>query len=79
LSNGWRVEGNASCTKYIIYDKTGKEIATIKQKIISFGNTYRLEFDKSDNELYLLMIALAVDMYHAPSKAQKIKDSMLLG
>ena len=84
LSNGWVVKGNLLKCKYKVLDKKGKELANISNTLffIDEGKTlmlgekasktefdaYRIEFDEGVNELLVLMIVLAVDIYNAPSK-----------
>ena len=81
LSNGWVVKGNFLKCKYKILDKRGKELANISNTafFLDEGRTLMLgekasktEYDayriEGVNELLVLMIVLAVDIYNAPSK-----------
>ena len=84
LSNGWVVKGNFLKCKYKILDKRGKELANISNTAFFLDegitlmlgekaskteyDAYRIEFDEGVNELLVLMIVLAVDIYNAPSK-----------
>lgn len=58
--NGWSVEGNIMGWNYSV-NKGFNLIASIKQKIISWGDTYVIDFINQEDELMILMLVLAID------------------
>lgn len=76
LDNGWIVKGNITGFKYSIFNKEGKEIAKVSTKLLYFGDTYKVEYDENVNELLILLIVLAMDIFHAPSKKEEFKDAV---
>lgn len=74
LDNGWIVKGNITGFKYHIFDKDDKEIAKVSNKILYYGDTYKVEYNEDANELLVLMIVLAIDIYNAPSKIEDFRD-----
>ncbi len=76
LDNGWIVKGNITGLKYSIFNKEGTEIAKVSTKILYYGDTYKIEYDENVNELLVLMIVLAMDIFHAPSKIESFKDTV---
>lgn len=76
LDNGWSVRGNISGFKYSIFNKEKKEIANVSTKLLYFGDTYKVEYDEDADELLVLMIVLAMDIFHAPSKKESFKETV---
>lgn len=75
LSNGWYVNGNIESFKCKIYDKCGKEQASISNKAYFADSPKneeysgcRIEYDENADELLILMIVLSIYIYNAPSK-----------
>lgn len=76
LDNGWVVKGNILGFKYSIFNKEEKEIASVSTKLLYFGDTYKVEYDENVDELLVLMIVLAMDIFHAPSKKDDFKETL---
>ena len=76
LDNGWVVKGNILGFKYSIFNKEEKEIANVSTKLLYFGDTYKVEYDENVDELLVLMIVLAMDIFHAPSKKDDFKETL---
>lgn len=76
LDNGWVVKGNILGFKYSIFNKEEKEIAKVSTKLLYFGDTYKIEYDENVDELLVLMIVLAMDIFHAPSKKDDFKETL---
>lgn len=73
--NNWTIEGNIISWKYKILDGT-KVIAEISPKVLFEGDTYVITFDNPDNELLILLLVLALDIAHAPSKREDLKRTV---
>ena len=56
--------------------KNGIEIANVSTKLLYFGDTYKVEYDENVDELLVLMIVLAMDIFHAPSKKDDFKETL---
>ena len=84
LSNGWVIKGNIIGSKYKIYDKRGKELAGISNKAYFADSPkneryygYRIEYGENVEELLVLMVVLAIDIYKAPAKLNTIVGAAL--
>ena len=63
MDNGWVIKGNFSGFKYKIYNAYGKEIASVKSALFDYGDAYKVEYLEDIDELIILMIVIAIDMY----------------
>ena len=73
--NGWQIEGNVLGWTYNVYNGN-VEIAQISKKLLYFGDTYVITYSNPENELILLLLVLALDAAHAPSKSEDLKRSL---
>ena len=58
-AKGLEIDGNSMLNEFAVKDKDKKIIGTIKKKIVSFKDTYDIEFD--GDPLLFDMLALVVD------------------
>ena len=75
LSNGWIVKGSFFKFNYKVYDKNDNELCSVQTKLLYYGDTYKVVFDEKCDELLILMIVLAIDIYNAPSKINQYKET----
>lgn len=59
--NGWRIEGDLMETEYQIYNGQGYQIAAMTKEILSQKDTYRIKITNPQDELYVLMLMVAID------------------
>ncbi len=57
---GWRVEGDCMSWNYTVYDHNGI-VLQIHKELLSWGDTYVIEYDRKEDELQGLMLVLAID------------------
>lgn len=55
------IAGNGMLTEFSVKDKDKKIIGTIKKKIVSYKDTYDIEFESEGDSLLFAAIALTVD------------------
>lgn len=67
---GWTVHGNFIDHSYQIYD-SGKPIAEVQKRWLSWGDTYEINIDDSADELLALCVCLVID---ACLEAQRNSD-----
>lgn len=60
-AKGIEIDGNSMLTEFSVKDKDKKIIGTIKKKIVSYKDTYDLEFESEGDSLLFAAIALVVD------------------
>lgn len=58
---GWKVDGNILEWDYKIKDKSGNLIATVSKEVFHLTDTYALNIVNSQDALYVLMFAIAID------------------
>lgn len=58
--NGWHVEGDFLGWEYDVYDACSP-IIHIEQKVLSWGDTYVLNFVNPEDELMGLLLVIAID------------------
>ncbi len=64
---GWRVEGNMMGWEYDVYDGCSS-VVHISKKILSWGDTYALEFADPADELDGLLLVIAIDAANCTKK-----------
>lgn len=64
---GWRVEGNIMGWEYDVFDG-GCQAVHISKKILSWGDTYALEFADPKDELNGLLLVIAIDAANCTKK-----------
>ena len=70
----WYVEGDWTECKYNVYSR-GQLIAKITEKILTFNDTYVLNVLRPEDELYALMLVLAIDVVKS---TQRVTTSVAL-
>lgn len=65
MSNGWEIEGDFFGTKYCILSE-GRIIGNVNRKL--WSDKYFLTFSECEDELLLLMVALAMDIDTSPKR-----------
>ena len=61
--NGWYCEGDFLGWDFDIYDRYDHHIAHIAKELFHFTDHYVLDIDNQEDELYVLMLAIAIDAY----------------
>lgn len=64
---GWRVEGNIMGWEYDVYDGCSSVIH-ISKKLLSWGDTYSLEFANPEDRLNGLLLVIAIDAANCTKK-----------
>ncbi len=59
--NGWRVEGDLMEIEYQVYNGLGYQIAAMSKEVLSQSDTYRIKITSQQDELYILMLMVAID------------------
>lgn len=67
--NNWKVKGNIMEWDYAIYDGK-REVARMKKRLMRLTDTYSITVNDPDDELYALLVVLAIDA----AKCSKGKD-----
>ena len=75
MDNGWIIEGNITGWSYTI-SKDGRIVATVKKKLLYWGDTYLVTYPETENELLILMVVLSLDISAAPTKIEDFKDTL---
>ena len=60
-AKGIEIDGNSMLTEFSVKDKDKKIIGTVKKKIVSFKDTYDIEFASEEDSLLMVMFALLID------------------
>ena len=60
-AKGIEIDGNSMLTEFSVKDKDKKIIGTIKKKIVSFKDTYEIEFASEEDSLLMVMFTLLID------------------
>ena len=60
-AKGLEIDGNSMLNEFSVKDKDKKIIGTIKKKIVSFKDTYDIDFESEGEALLFAMLALVVD------------------
>ena len=58
--NKWKVKGNILEWDYAIYDGR-REVARMSKKLMRLTDTYSIKIDREEDELYALLVVLAID------------------
>lgn len=64
--NGWRIEGDLLETEYQIYNGMGYMIAVMSKEVLNQKDTYRVKITNPKDELYVLMMMVAIDIEQCP-------------
>lgn len=75
LDNGWNLEGKIFSWNYQIV-APDRVVAKISEKLLAWGDTYVITYPEDENELMILMIALALDIIKSPSRKEELKDTI---
>ncbi|MBQ8165449.1 MAG: LURP-one-related family protein [Lachnospiraceae bacterium] len=59
--NGWRIEGDLMESEYQIFDGQGYQIASMTKEVLKQADTYRIKITNPQDELYVLMLMVAID------------------
>lgn len=59
--NGWRIEGDLMEIEYQIFDGLGYQIASMTKEVLNQADTYRIKITSPQDELYVLMLMVAID------------------
>lgn len=59
--NGWRIEGDLMETEYQIFNGQGYQIASMTKEVLEQKDTYRIKITNPQDELYVLMLMVAID------------------
>lgn len=60
-AKGIEIDGNCMLTEFSVKDKDKKIIGTVKKKIVSFKDTYDIEFVSEGDSLLFAMLTLLID------------------
>ena len=58
--NGWYVEGDFLGWEYSVYE-CGRPIVRISKELFTWGDTYVIDIDNTDDEIMGLMLVIAID------------------
>lgn len=59
--SGWRIEGDLMETDYRIFNSQGYQIASMTKEVLKQKDTYRIKITNPQDELYVLMLMVAID------------------
>ena len=59
--NGWRIESDLMENDFQIYNGTGYQIASMTKEVLNPADTYRIKITSQQDELYVLMLMVAID------------------
>lgn len=59
--NGWRIEGDLMESDYQIFNGNGYQIASMTKDVLNQADTYRIKITSQQDELYVLMLMVAID------------------
>jgi len=59
--NGWRIESDLMENDFQIYNGTGYQIASMTKEVLNPADTYRIKITSPQDELYVLMLMVAID------------------
>ncbi len=60
--NGWTIDGDFLEWDYSIYNRQGREVATISKELFHWGDTYTLTVMENEDEITALVTVIAIDM-----------------
>lgn len=59
--NGWRIESDLMENDFQIYNGIGYQIASMTKEVLNPADTYRIKITSPQDELYVLMLMVAID------------------
>ena len=66
---GWHCEGDFMGWDFNVEDSYGGLVAAIRRKLLTWGDTYIIDYDRAADEVPILMLVLAIDAVAAQAAA----------
>ncbi|MBQ3546593.1 MAG: LURP-one-related family protein [Lachnospiraceae bacterium] len=76
--NGWRVKGDFPGWNYEVYQDENA-IIKIKKELLHWGDTYVVDFNSAQDELYGILLVISIDAANRLGKIDVVDDILDLG